>query len=92
MKRSILSFLLAAPLAVAAVNYTYDDAGRLASVDYGDGRTIVYTYDPAGNLLSRTTTSAGDSGSSQRNSKSEAVPDNSQKHERHTVASAGSKK
>jgi len=35
------------------VIYTYDDAGRLVSVDYGEGYGITYTYDAAGNLLSR---------------------------------------
>ena len=68
-----IALLLALPLmAVAAVNYTYDDAGRLATVDYGDGRTIVYTYDAAGNLLSRTTTSANGSSSSSDKQKSRA--------------------
>lgn len=35
-----------------AENYAYDDAGRLISVIYGDGSSIVYTYDAAGNILS----------------------------------------
>lgn len=35
------------------VIYTYDDAGRLVSVDYGDGMRITYTYDTAGNMLRR---------------------------------------
>ena len=35
------------------VIYTYDDAGRLVSVDYGDGMRITYTYDAAGNMLRR---------------------------------------
>ena len=39
------------------VNYTYDDAGRLTGVDYGDGKAIAYTYDLAGNLLRRDVTS-----------------------------------
>ncbi|HYL37556.1 MAG TPA: RHS repeat domain-containing protein [Bryobacteraceae bacterium] len=43
-------------LPLAAATYTYDDAGRLALVDYGNGATIAYTYDQAGNLLSRTVT------------------------------------
>jgi YD repeat-containing protein len=33
-------------------NYTYDDAGRLTSVVYGNETSISYTYDPSGNLLS----------------------------------------
>lgn len=37
----------------AAVNYSYDSAGRLAAIDYGNGTVLSYTYDKAGNLLSR---------------------------------------
>ncbi len=33
--------------------YTYDAAGRLVRVDYGNGKGFVYRYDPNGNLLSR---------------------------------------
>jgi uncharacterized protein (TIGR03437 family) len=47
----LLALLL--PLA-GAVNYSYDPAGRLTKVDYGNGTVITYTYDKAGNLLSRT--------------------------------------
>jgi hypothetical protein len=47
--REVLSFLLAASLAlVAGVNYTYDAAGRLIKVDYGHGSIINYTCDKAG--------------------------------------------
>ena len=68
-----ISLLLALPLiAAAAVNYTYDDAGRLATVDYGDGRTIAYTYDAAGNLLSRTMTPANNASSSSDKQKPQA--------------------
>jgi YD repeat-containing protein len=38
-----------------SVSYTYDDAGRLVSVDYGGGKFIAYTYDDAGNLMQRCT-------------------------------------
>ena len=45
------------PLSTAAqtrtVTYTYDDAGRLVGVDYGEGNRTNYTYDAAGNLLQR---------------------------------------
>ena len=52
--RGIIPFLLlAASLSADVVHYTYDDAGRLARVDYPSGASIIYTYDPAGNLLSR---------------------------------------
>src|SRR5712692_5297859 len=45
------------PVAADTVHFTYDDAGRLTMVDYGNGQTIAYTYDNAGNLLSRTVAS-----------------------------------
>src|SRR2546423_5361104 len=45
--------LMIAGLCADTVRYSYDDAGRLTSVDYGSGKTIAYTYDNAGNLLSR---------------------------------------
>ncbi len=51
----IPSLLLALTLAAsAAVTYTYDSAGRLIKVDYGNGSVLTYTYDNAGNLTSRT--------------------------------------
>ncbi len=40
----------------STVTYTYDDAGQLVGVDYGDGTSIAYAYDAAGNLLSRQVT------------------------------------
>lgn len=42
-----------------SVNYRYDQAGRLAAVEYGNGSRIDYTYDAAGNLLRREVTSVG---------------------------------
>lgn len=42
-----------APAQTSTIRYTYDDAGRLVQVDYGNGRRITYTYDNAGNLLRR---------------------------------------
>jgi len=61
--RSILGLtFIAATLLCRAqsqkVTYTYDNAGRLAKADYGNGQTITYVYDNAGNLLSSTTTPA----------------------------------
>ena len=59
--RILLFLLFSAACAViseAAVTYSYDAAGRLATVDYGNGATIAYTYDPAGNVLSKTVTAA----------------------------------
>src|SRR4051812_24822951 len=40
-----------APSASLASNevYTYDNAGRLVTVDHGDGKTTTYTLDAAGN-------------------------------------------
>jgi YD repeat-containing protein len=44
------------PQSTTTVTYTYDDAGRLVGVDYGDDTSIGYTYDNAGNLLAREVT------------------------------------
>jgi len=56
MKHTKLLSLALLPIlpALAAVTYSYDAAGRLSKVDYGNGTVISYTYDSAGNLLSRT--------------------------------------
>ncbi|MDQ2901227.1 MAG: RHS repeat protein [Acidobacteriota bacterium] len=51
------AFFLTTALAFGAVNYSYDAAGRLAKVDYGNGKSVAYTYDNAGNLLTRTASS-----------------------------------
>jgi uncharacterized protein (TIGR03437 family) len=60
--KSLLRFLAITGLcSAAAINYTYDSAGRLIKVDYGNGSVITYVYDNAGNLTSRsvTTSNAG---------------------------------
>jgi uncharacterized protein (TIGR03437 family) len=63
MYKPLIPFLLAAHiLLAAAVNYSYDAAGRLVRIDYGAAGSINYTYDKAGNLLSRVTQAAGASG------------------------------
>jgi YD repeat-containing protein len=58
MKPAALAWFVLLTVATAAradvVNYAYDEAGRLARVDYPSGASIMYTYDNAGNLLSRT--------------------------------------
>lgn len=36
-----------------SIGYTYDEAGRVTSVDYGNGTVVTYTYDAGGNLLAR---------------------------------------
>jgi YD repeat-containing protein len=56
MRRACCLLLLAAAAVAGTVSYTYDDAGRLVKVDYGDGRSISYTYDNGGNLLRREVT------------------------------------
>jgi YD repeat-containing protein len=52
------------PLSISAqprtATYTYDDAGRLVRVRYGNGASITYVYDAAGNLLSQQSTAPGD--------------------------------
>lgn len=53
MLNRIVLTLVAAQFMFAAVNYSYDAAGRLTRVDYGSSGSINYTYDKAGNLLSR---------------------------------------
>lgn len=40
---------LAAGAYAQAVNYSYDQLGRIVTVTYPDGKQIVYTYDAAGN-------------------------------------------
>jgi uncharacterized protein (TIGR03437 family) len=53
MLNRIALTLIAAQVMFAAVNYSYDAAGRLTKVDYGSAGSITYTYDKGGNLLSR---------------------------------------
>lgn len=51
--------LLSVSLAVAqTVTYSYDDNGRLASVTYGDGTTVIYEYDASTNTVRETASSA----------------------------------
>lgn len=47
--------------ATQTVQYRYDEAGRLAAIDYGGGQGIIYSYDAAGNLLKRAVTRFPDS-------------------------------
>jgi YD repeat-containing protein len=63
--RAVIALALAAALlgagdaAAEAVRYTYDAAGRIASVEYPDRDTaIFYQYDAAGNVVRRTTGTA----------------------------------
>src|SRR5436190_1830331 len=65
------------------VIHTYDDAGRLTSVDYGNGTSITYTYDKAGNLLSRVVTgNANSSAAAKRKEPSKPLKSQSQTHKR----------
>ena len=66
MKNLFLALLLATLAFAVRVSYTYDAAGRLARVDYGNGASIVYVYDNAGNLLSRTVNPAGPESSAKK--------------------------
>lgn len=60
MYTRLITFLLAGQLIIAAaVNYSYDAAGRLAGIDYGAAGSISYTYDNAGNVTSRTVQAGG---------------------------------
>jgi len=64
MSKRILTFVMLAGLLLTmsadgedgAVTYSYDEAGRLVSADYGARGVITYVYDAAGNLLQRTVT------------------------------------
>jgi YD repeat-containing protein len=47
-------WLIVAPvLQAVTVAYTYDSAGRLILVDYGNGTAVRYIYDASGNILSQ---------------------------------------
>ena len=59
LRTLILSAVMALAMQAGAITYSYDDAGRLAKADYGDGRVITYTYDAAGNLLRRQVSTTG---------------------------------
>lgn len=48
-----LVLVLSASVQSGTLLYTYDAAGRLTSVDFGDGTSLRYTYDAAGNILSQ---------------------------------------
>jgi YD repeat-containing protein len=47
--------------AETSMKYTYDSAGRLVQVDFGQGKRMEYVYDRSGNLLSRSILSFTDS-------------------------------
>ena len=70
----IAAFLFATAVSFAAATYSYDSAGRLVKVDYGNGATITYAYDQAGNLLTRTVTSGASSTSSTNSKKKRKDP------------------
>ncbi len=55
----LLVFCCAATLAAQAVNYSYDQAGHLASVVYPNGTTATYAYDASGNLLRKNIAATG---------------------------------
>jgi YD repeat-containing protein len=57
--RFLCLFFLRLGAEAGTVNYSYDAAGRLTKVDYGNNSVINYTYDAAGNLLSRQVAGAG---------------------------------
>lgn len=50
----LVSLFFSIALPVSAATYTYDELGRVLSVEYGDELSIEYTYDAAGNVLSIT--------------------------------------
>jgi YD repeat-containing protein len=48
----LLIFFSGAWHAANSATYSYDDAGRLVSADYGGGQVITYSYDATGNITS----------------------------------------
>jgi YD repeat-containing protein len=61
MIRLLLYLTLAAGCLVAdqlKTMYSYDDAGRLVRVDYGNGMSIQYAYDSAGNMVNQSVQSS----------------------------------
>jgi uncharacterized protein (TIGR03437 family) len=59
IQRFFLSILIAQGAFAAAVDYSYDAAGRLTRIDYGAAGSLNYSYDRAGNLVSRAVGPAG---------------------------------
>ncbi len=51
-----LLVLLAGDVQAGSVTYTYDSLGRLSTVTYSSGVTIIYLYDASGNRTSYTVT------------------------------------
>lgn len=45
--------------AVAAVSFTYDQLGRVATARYDNGLCVAYAYDGSGNRTSQTNTTGG---------------------------------
>ena len=43
-------------VSATAIDYAYDDSGRISAVTYDDGSTMTFSYDAAGNLLTKTMT------------------------------------
>ena len=56
------------------INYGYDDAQRLTSVEYGDGTVVEYVYDNLGNRLQKITTLSGAPANSPPNAATSPVP------------------
>jgi YD repeat-containing protein len=61
-KLAVQGLFVFALTALGGVNYTYDSAGRLTTINYGNGSVVTYTYDAAGNLISRTVGTGGGGG------------------------------
>ena len=59
--RAVLAAALVAGMALPVLaqdttSYTYDELGRLKTVTYGDGVSVVYEYDAAGNRTQQVVT------------------------------------
>lgn len=67
-----LVFLLSGNIYASAVNYTYDNLGRLVEATYSNGNKILYQYDASGNrkvvaINSNTTSQPGENNANTKN-------------------------